>query len=221
MLPQIWKLIDTHTDKRSIMRAVAQVWDKDSAEYADIEMAYDDSFKGHRDQWRHSGERYFRHILGVVTIVLLWLKIHDADVIIAAFLHDLPEDKPDNWTIRKIEGKYGKRVARLVWALTKPNYIRYGGKTVRHARATVNKVRQGGRLAILLKLADRLHNLLTLWGTARKKHAKIDETTIYYLPLAHQHNVLWQELHLAIAEQIKSTHFDDAKDSEVGHEEVC
>lgn len=218
MLPQIWELIDTHTDKRSFMRAVAQVWGKHSPEYADIEEAYHDSFRGHRDQWRHSGERYFRHILGVATIILLWLKEHDADLIIAAFLHDLPEDKPDNWTINKISGKYGKQVARLVWAVTKPDYARYGGRTPRHALATVNRVKKGGKKAVALKLADRLHNMLTLWGDAAKKQDKIHETTIYFLPLAHKQDLLWRELHLAIAEQIRSTHLDDAELSEVGHE---
>ncbi|MCA9354031.1 MAG: HD domain-containing protein [Candidatus Kaiserbacteria bacterium] len=218
MLPHIWELIESHTDKRSVMRAVAQVWDKGSAEYADIQEAYCDAFRGHRDQTRDSGERYFRHVLGVVIIILCWLKIHDADLIIAAFLHDLVEDKPHLWTLRKIEAKYGKRVANLVRAVTKPEYSRYGGKTERHAVATANKVRMGGRIAIILKLADRLHNMLTLWGTPRKKQSKIRETTIYYLPMAHQVKLLWRELHLAIAEQIKSDHMYDNEDSEVGHD---
>lgn len=217
MLSQIWEIIDRHTTKRPVMQAVASVWSSGSTEYRRIELAYDLSYEGHGRDTRHSGERYFRHILAVVVILLLYLKVHDADVIIAAFLHDLPEDKPETWSIERIEQEFGSRPARLVDAVTKPPKTRYAGNPARRLRVTFNKVRRGGRLAILLKLADRLHNMLTLWGTPKKKHAKIEETVRYVLPLAVLVGVLYQELILAIAAQIVTQTIDNNQDSEVGH----
>lgn len=202
MLPFVRELIDDNSTKKVVMTAVAVVWPKGSVDYVRIENAYGDSFLGHRKQFRNTGERYFRHILAVVTIILCYLKIHDPDLIIAAFLHDLVEDTKE-WTIKRVRKKYGNRVARLVAAVTKPDETLFGTDSKAHDLATVRKVIWGGKLAIILKLADRLHNMLTPWGSAEKRHEKIKETVKYFIPLSYRvDETLLYELLLATAEAI-------------------
>lgn len=215
-LPQVWELINNHANKRSMMRAVGEIWPKDSEEYSRIKAAYDDSFEGHRSQWRHSGERYFRHILGVVSIIFLHLRIHDADLIIAAFLHDLAEDQPKDWSIQKISDRYGENVASLVKSVSKPNIKSVTGFRFLSDSLIFTRVWLGGRRAVILKLADRLHNMMTLWGSAEQKHDKISETKFYVLPMAFSLDVLHQELCEAIRAQEESSHIDDSEDSVVG-----
>jgi (p)ppGpp synthase/HD superfamily hydrolase len=222
MLPQIRKYIEQRTNKRDMMRSMTQFWPRQSAEYQLIEKAYDDGFAGHRAQWRDSGERYFRHVLAVVAIVLFQMERGriqpNAHLVIAGFLHDLLEDTPERWTYTAIRKKYGQEVADLVNAVTKPSYKKYGGKNKRHAKATVKKVVQAGPAAICLRLSDRTHNMLTLWGTPHKKRAKIKETVLYYLPLAAKHNLLMFELLQATALQTKSVHINNDQASEVGYD---
>ena len=215
-LPYIWELIKNHSDKPSMMRAVAEVWQEGSREYALIGEAYDDSYIGHSRQWRHSGEKYFSHVLAVAVIIFLYLGIKDADLIIAALLHDLVEDQPDAWTIKKIRQKYGEKVAILVNAVTKPSRKRLKMNRERYDKLVTANVKRGGVLAIILKAADRLHNMLTLWGTPEKKWEYVSETTLYILPLAHKVGLLWKELYLAIAEQLQSIHINDNEPSVVG-----
>lgn len=220
MLPEIRKLIETHRTKRDFMRAVATVFGSESDDYERIGRAYDDSSFGHRRQRRESGERYFRHVLAVTVIILLYLRIHDSDLIIASLFHDLFEDHRKKWPLKRIRNGYGDKVARLVSAVTKPNPKKYGADKEAHSAASFDKVARGGFGAIVLKLADRLHNMLTLWGSPEKKHRKIYETLQYVVPLAVQVSVLVEELILAIAEQIKSKHINDNEDSRVGQLET-
>ena len=215
-LPKIWEHINNYTDKRSMMRAVSEVWPKNSPEYERIERAYNDSFEGHRKQWRHSGERYFRHILGVVVIIFLYLRIHDANLIVAAFLHDLTEDHPQDWSIQKVRNIYGYDVSILVKSVSKPEIKPIPGLRFVTDSLIFTKVWTGGRRAVTLKLADRLHNMITLWGTPKQKYNKISETKFYVLPMAYTIDVLYRELQEAIDAQEKSVHIKDSEDSVVG-----
>lgn len=215
LLPPIWKYINEHTDKPSIMGAISEVWPNGSIEYERINKAYDDSFEGHIDQVRDSGESYFFHILSVVCIIL-YEKIYDANLIIAAFLHDLPEDHPDIWSIQIIKDKYGEDVASLVNAVTKPDLKPIFGFVLVLKFLTFIKVWIEGFRAMVLKSSDRLHNMLTLHGTPEKKRRKIWETKFYVLPMANATGVLYEELLEAIEAQEKSAHIDDNEDSVVG-----
>ncbi len=217
MLSQVWKAIDNHNTKRTFMRGVRQSFPRDSHAYLRILDAYDKSQAGHGYDRRDTGERYFRHVLAVACIILFYLKIKDPDLVIAAFYHDLPEDKPIIWPIERVLSEVGKRVDKLVEAVTKPSKLRYIGNRTAHRKVTFNKIERAGKFAIVLKLADRLHNMLTLWGTSERKHDKIHETVRYVLPLAVKVGVLVDELLLAIAEQIKSKNINDELVSEVGH----
>tara|TARA_B100001939_G_scaffold330380_1_gene327495 strand:+ start:69 stop:752 length:684 start_codon:yes stop_codon:yes gene_type:complete len=223
MLLVVWEYIDKNTTKREVMRSLSKYWGDNQRVMTLLEKAYNESSDGHGYDTRDSGERYFRHVLGVVSI-LLYLFDKGAvkpnyHLVIAAFFHDLPEDKSDEWSIQKIKRLFGKIVARLVNAVTKPPYTnRHPKGSEIHALLTFDKVKEAGEIAIILKIADRLHNMLTLWGSPEKKNRKILETIRHVFPLAVRVNVLVDELLLATAQQKLSEHIDNNEVSEIGHD---
>ena len=195
MLDELKQVIFEHRHRRNFFRLVVRSFKEDSDEFKLIVKAY---FVA-RDQFftvrRRDGTRYFYHKVAVAVIILAYLGIKDANLIVAALLHDLIEDRK-GWTKRRIERMFNTDVAALVDAVTKPDRKLYGSDH-KFETATFAKVRIAGYRAIVLKLADRLHNMITLWGTTEKKLLKTEETIDYVLPLARKVNRLWKELLLA------------------------
>ena len=137
----------------------------------------------------------------MAVILLSYLGIRDANLIAAALLHDIIEDIK-GWTKLRVARELNVDVANLVDAVTKPDREPYGANEHKFEKATFAKVRTGGHRAVVLKLADRLHNMITLWGSPEKKRLKTLETLRYVLPLAVEQNILWQELTVACAGQL-------------------
>ncbi len=149
-----------------------------------IQKAYIFSKSAHGNQTRHSGDLYFSHPLAVAEI-LIDLKL-DCDSIITALLHDVVEDT--NITIEEIEKIFGEDVARLVDGVTKLNKIESIPSSQRVAenfRKLTLAMSEDIRV-LLVKLADRLHNMRTISHVPlkEKKLRKAKESLDIYAPLA-------------------------------------
>ena len=140
--------------------------------------------EAHRSQRRKSGEPYIIHPIAVASIVAEELRL-GANPVIAAFLHDVVEDT--KYTIDDIRTRFGDDVAFLVGVVTKQKKDRYEhSKQVDNYRQILASVQYDVR-AILIKLADRLHNMRTLESMRADKQMKIaGETDYFYAPLANR-----------------------------------
>jgi guanosine-3',5'-bis(diphosphate) 3'-pyrophosphohydrolase len=184
-------------NKPSFFRRVALHFPSLDWRYQLIEQAYDDAEAAHKGATRDDGKTaYFEHIRAVALIILEYLRVKDYEIIIASLLHDIVEDCPE-WTIERVRLKYGDRVAQLVQYLTKP-FSEYPDKAERE-RVYHNRFQFAPRDFFLIKLADRFHNLYTLWScTIEKRRRKIEETRLYYLPYAERELILLHEIEWAI-----------------------
>lgn len=124
-----------------------------------IHSAYELAKFAHKDQRRKSGEPYISHPVAVARIVAEEMEL-GANPVMAAFLHDVIEDCP--YTIDEIRERFGDDVAFLVGVVTKQKKAKYDqSKQVDTFRQILSSVQFDVR-AILVKLADRLHNMRTL-----------------------------------------------------------
>jgi guanosine-3',5'-bis(diphosphate) 3'-pyrophosphohydrolase len=150
-----------------------------------IEAAYAFASESHKKQLRQSGEDYIEHPLQVASI-LADLEM-DTPTIVAALLHDVPEDT--DVTLDEIEEKFGKQVASMIDGVTKLSKIKTGDWEQRQAEnlrkmflATAKDVR-----VVLIKLADRVHNMQTIKYLPKEKAKRIARETLdIYAPLAHR-----------------------------------
>ena len=149
-----------------------------------IKEAYLFAKEAHKEQRRKSGEPYVMHPLAVARIVAEELGL-GAEPIIAAFLHDVVEDT--EYTIDDIKAKFGEDVAFLVNVVTKRKKSRYdASKQIDNYKQMLDSLQYDIR-ALLIKLADRLHNMRTLNSMRPDKQMKIaGETDYFYAPLAHR-----------------------------------
>ena len=141
--------------------------------------------KGHQGQKRKSGEEYITHPLHVA-IYLTELNF-DIETIKAALLHDLVEDT--EITYQDIKKTFGKEVADLVDGVTKLDKIRYNSREEAKADAIRKMVIAMSKdiRVLILKLADRLHNIETIEFHKKWTQEKIANETLYvYAPLAHR-----------------------------------
>lgn len=151
-----------------------------------IRQAFEIAVDAHKDQRRKSGEAYIFHPLAVARIVASEIGM-DATSIAAALLHDVVEDTP--YTLDDIEGMFGQTVARIVDGLTKISNLKkhkdasLQAENFRKMLLTINDdVR-----VIIIKIADRLHNMQTMDSMRPDKQIKIASETLYiYAPLAHR-----------------------------------
>ena len=138
----------------------------------------------HADQKRKTGEPYILHPIAVATICAKELML-DTNPVMAAFLHDVVEDT--HYTMEDIESRFGHDVAFLVRVVTKQKKDKYDeSKQVDNYKQMLDSVQYDIR-ALLVKLADRLHNMRTLSSMRPDKQMKIaGETDYFYAPLANR-----------------------------------
>jgi len=150
-----------------------------------VRKAYERAAEAHRGQRRLSGEDYVNHPLEVAAI-LADLQL-DAETIAAALLHDTVEDT--NLTAEEVKREFGAEVARLVEGVTKLGRISLRTDQQQQAenvRKMMVAMAEDLRV-VLIKLADRLHNMRTLEPLAEAKRRKISRETLdIYAPLAHR-----------------------------------
>ncbi len=164
-----------------------EAWKGDKKE-ADVELvkkAYEFAAWAHKDARRKSGEPYIFHPIAVAIIVAEEIGM-GATSITSALLHDVVEDT--EYTVEYISQEYGPKVARVVKGLTKLSSIDFQNSIesiqAENYRKIVNTMSEDIRV-ILVKLADRLHNMRTLESMAHHKQLKIaSETVSFYAPLA-------------------------------------
>ena len=149
-----------------------------------IHEAYELACEAHAEQKRKSGEPYIIHPIAVASIVAEELKL-GANPVIAAFLHDVVEDT--DYTMDDIRQRFGDDVAFLVSVVTKRSTGNYEiSKQVDNYKQMLNSIHYDIR-ALLVKLADRLHNMRTLNSMRPDKQMKIaGETDFFYAPLANR-----------------------------------
>ena len=151
-----------------------------------IRKAFDVAVDAHKDQRRKSGEAYIFHPIAVAKIVARDIGL-GATSIAAALMHDVVEDT--DITVQDIEKMFNPKIAQLVEGLTKiakvktDQEISMQAENFRKMLLTLNDdVR-----VIIIKIADRLHNMQTMGSMADYKQAKIASETLYiYAPLAHR-----------------------------------
>lgn len=149
-----------------------------------IRAAFELAREAHAPQKRKTGEPYILHPIAVANIAAEELML-GANPVIACFLHDVVEDTP--YTIEGIRERFGDDVAFLVRVVTKkPTHDYELSKQLDNYRQLLNSMQYDIR-AILVKLADRLHNMRTLASMKPEKQMKIaGETDYFYAPLANR-----------------------------------
>ncbi len=190
MQPVVEKTIDLEAEKKMILkeyRALLRSLRKNvtPVEKKMIREAFELSMEAHKDMRRKSGEPYILHPIAVARIVSDEMGL-DATSVVCALLHDVVEDT--EVTLEEIERQFNKEVARIVDGLTKISGIfdlnsSLQAENFRKLLLTLNDDIR----VILIKLADRLHNMRTLDSLKREKQLKIASETMYlYAPLAHR-----------------------------------
>lgn len=151
-----------------------------------IRKAFETAVDAHKDQRRKSGEAYIFHPIAVAKIVASEIGL-DATSIAAALLHDVVEDT--DFTLQDMEDMFGVVVARIVEGLTKISHLEHDkdvslqAENFRKMLLTLNDDIR----VIIIKIADRLHNMQTMDSMREDKQVKIASETLYiYAPLAHR-----------------------------------
>ena len=151
-----------------------------------IRLAFDTAVDAHKNQRRKSGEAYIFHPIAVAKIVASEIGL-DAASIAAALLHDTVEDT--DYTLDDIERLFGSTVAKIVHGLTKISRLKKDtdislqAENFRKMLLTLNDDIR----VIIIKIADRLHNMQTMDAMPEHKQVKIASETLYiYAPIAHR-----------------------------------
>lgn len=186
-----------------------------------VRKAYEMAADAHANQRRKSGDPYITHPINVVNI-LMQLQV-DEKTLAAAFLHDVIEDT--DYTIDKIKVTFGSVVANLVNGVTKLGKIEYISKEDRQVEnyrkmflAMAKDIR-----VVIIKLADRLHNMRTLEYMPISKQQSISRETLeIYAPLSHRlgiYTIKWELEDLAFCYLETDVYFDLTEKVKAGREE--
>ena len=183
-------VIDTEQEKREIINRYRRLLRKAKPILRDgdaklIKKAFTLSLQAHKDMRRKSGEPFIFHPLAVAEICVEEIGLGTTSII-SALMHDVVEDT--DMELLDIERMFGKKITKIIDGLTKIRGVfEYGtSQQAENFRKMLFTLSEDVRV-ILIKLADRLHNMRTLDSMPRNKQLKIANETIYlYAPLAHR-----------------------------------
>ena len=207
---ELREYIAAHCYKRDFFQLVARSFPGDELAYRRIETAYTYFAERFRGQLRDSGGSYMNgHLVPVAVLQLGYWQIRNVEMVIAALGHDAIEDIRGETKVTLIQ-RFGSEVAHLVDGSTKPPLKGRAKHSPMYARATFRKVQLYGQRVVILKcLGDRLHNMLTLWGSPEKKQRKIVETRRHVLRILRRRYLPTTELESAMKEQWARSHIND------------
>jgi GTP diphosphokinase / guanosine-3',5'-bis(diphosphate) 3'-diphosphatase len=183
-------VIDTEQEKKEIINRYRRLLRKAKPILKDgdaklIKKAFTISLQAHKDMRRKSGEPFIFHPLAVAEICVEEIGLGTTSIV-SALMHDVVEDT--DMELVDIERNFGKKIAKIIDGLTKIRGVfEYGSsQQAENFRKMLFTLSEDVRV-ILIKLADRLHNMRTLDSMPRNKQLKIANETIYlYAPLAHR-----------------------------------
>jgi GTP diphosphokinase / guanosine-3',5'-bis(diphosphate) 3'-diphosphatase len=183
-------VIDTEQEKKEIINRYRRLLRKAKPILRDgdaklIKKAFTISLQAHKDMRRKSGEPFIFHPLAVAEICVEEIGLGTTSVV-AALMHDVVEDT--DMELTDIERNFGKKITKIIDGLTKIRGVfEYGtSQQAENFRKMLFTLSEDVRV-ILIKLADRLHNMRTLDSMPRNKQLKVANETIYlYAPLAHR-----------------------------------
>lgn len=168
---------------RALLKACKPTMEK--GDKRQIRLAFEMSVEAHKNMRRKSGEPYIYHPIAVAQIAAEEIGLGTTSIV-CALLHDVVEDT--NISLEDIEREFGKKVANIIDGLTKISGVFDQTSSIQaeNFRKMLLTLADDVRV-ILIKLADRLHNMRTLDSMPRDKQLKISSETIYlYAPLAHR-----------------------------------
>jgi GTP pyrophosphokinase len=184
-------VIDQEAERKEILRRYRKLLkvyhpDSQSREIRGIRKAFLLAVDAHKDMRRKTGEPYIYHPLEVARIIVTEIGLGETAVI-CALLHDVVEDS--DYSLEYIEKQFGSDIARIIDALTKVKEISDNSNPSRQAenfKKMLLTLSVDPRV-MLIKLADRLHNMRTLESMRSDKQLKIASETLYiFAPLAHR-----------------------------------
>ena len=203
------EVIDAEVEKKEILNKYRKLLRHSKPFLQDgdaklIKKAFNISLDAHKEMRRKSGEPYILHPLAVAQICVEEIGLGTTSII-SALLHDVVEDT--EMELEDMESEFGPKVAKIIDGLTKISGVfEYGSsQQAENFRKMLLTLSQDVRV-ILVKLADRLHNMRTLESMPRNKQLKIASETIYlYAPLAHRLGLYaikseLEDLHLKFSE---------------------
>ena len=168
---------------RALLRACKPTMQR--GDKKEIRKAFDMALESHKDMRRKSGEPYIYHPIAVAQIAAEEIGLGTTSIV-CALLHDVVEDT--DMTLDDIEREFGKKIAKIIDGLTKISGVFDNNSSLQaeNFRKMLLTLADDVRV-ILIKLADRLHNMRTMDFMPGDKQLKISSETIYlYAPLAHR-----------------------------------
>ena len=182
--------IDIESEKKEILKRYRTLLKSNAARMHPgdkelIRKAFDLALDAHKDMRRKSGEPYIYHPIAVAQIAVSEIGL-GTTAIVCALLHDTVEDT--DISLEDIKGMFGEKIMKIIDGLTKISGVfdQTSSLQAENFRKMLLTLSDDIRV-ILIKLADRLHNMRTLDSMARDKQLKIASETLYlYAPLAHR-----------------------------------
>lgn len=186
--------LDKAVTKEAFFARIGEIWPIYSKKYRMVERAYDAMERDFAHVKRDNGDLYFEHLRASALIAIVYMRVRSANVICAILLHDSVEDLPKKWSFERIAAEFNRKIANLVYYVTKP--VKNGNHETNADvdRRYHRRLQKAPRKAICIKLADRLHNIITIWGQdAERIRRKVSETKDFILPLAEKYHMLVHE----------------------------